>query len=181
MELYQSVIACAGTGRGVVLLFLLSSRVNLPWRRHSHRLSPLLPYHFTPPENLGAARAWRRSSSREPYGRLFSARRQRQGWPIGWLLLSCHFRLSASRHRYLPVFIFRLLNYFPINNACQPTGLFTIPTNPREEPRNTLLVVEESLRVVVFRRDKKNIPFPQLTNFTADSINRDFLPGNFSG
>jgi len=36
---------------------------------------------------------------------------------MGWLLLSCHFRLSGRRHCYLPLFISRLLNYILINNA----------------------------------------------------------------
>jgi len=36
---------------------------------------------------------------------------------MGWLLLSCHFRLSGRHHRYISLFIFRLLNYIPINNA----------------------------------------------------------------
>jgi len=41
---------------------------------------------------------------------------------MGWLLLSCHFRLSGRRHCYLPLFISRLLNYILINNAL-PTAL----------------------------------------------------------
>lgn len=51
-----------------------------------------------------------------------------EGQPMGWLLLSCHFRLSGRHHRYISLFIFRLLNYIPINNALPtPTSLFTIP------------------------------------------------------
>lgn len=55
-----------------------------------------------------------------PYGWQSSrrgAKRDTGTRPMGWLLLSCHFRLSGRHHRYLPLFISRLLNYIPINNA----------------------------------------------------------------
>lgn len=54
----------------------------------------------------------------EPYG-LAALLEDAERRPMGWLLLSCHFRLSGRRHRYISLCssLFRLLNYIPINNA----------------------------------------------------------------
>lgn len=84
-------------------------------RNRAPLCSPLLPYHFALPSPLP------RNLPRwllEPYGLaafLEDAKRR----PMGWLLLSCHFRLSGRRHRYISPCssLFRLLNYIPINNA----------------------------------------------------------------
>lgn len=81
-------------------------------------LSPLLPYHFAPPESCRGGGA---EAQPGPYGWQFSWRtgrkRDTRGRPIGWLLLSCHFRLSGRRVTGISQFIFRLLNYIPINNT----------------------------------------------------------------
>lgn len=115
----------------------LSRRLNLPSRTQpgSALLSITSISFRTPPWNLPR---WRL----EPYGfaaLLEDAERR----PMGWLLLSCHFRLSGRRHRHISLCssLLRLLNYIPINNAlpaCLPTlspaSLFTVPSAaPRED------------------------------------------------
>lgn len=89
------------------------ARLNLPSRRDRLRFALHYFHIISHPRNRPR---WRPG----PYGWQSSrrgARRDTQGRPMGWLLLSCHFRLSGRRHRYLPLFISRLLNYIPINNA----------------------------------------------------------------
>lgn len=113
-ELYQSVIALSRQCAAASLRFYRATQSPVEAQPAPLR-SPLLPYHFAPPESPEVAAQERPG----PYGWLLSWRTQKdtEGQPIGWLLLSCHFRLSGRRHRYISLFIFRLLNYIPINNA----------------------------------------------------------------
>jgi len=112
--LYQSVIALSCRCAAALLRFYRATQSPVEAQPAPLR-SPLLPYHFAPPESPEVA-AQERSG---PYGWLLSWRTQKdtEKQPMGWLLLSCHFRLSGRHHRYISLFIFRLLNYIPINNA----------------------------------------------------------------
>lgn len=135
MELYQSVIALSGEQRRAGV-GLSPSPFPSPLScgsisRRGATGSALLSITSISFRTPGTSE--RRESSEAIWPAVLQQARDR-GRPIGWLLLSCHFRLYARRHCYLSLFIFRLLNYIPINNACLPTALFTIPSTPREEP-----------------------------------------------
>lgn len=133
-ELYQSVIALSCDG----VVALSRDSISRRGRNRAPLCSPLLPYHFALPSSLPRnLPRWRL----EPYG-LAALLEDAERRPMGWLLLSCHFRLSGRRHRYISLCssLFRLLNYIPINNALPaylplfPPTLFTIPsTAPRED------------------------------------------------
>lgn len=109
--------------------------------------SPLLPYHFAPPETsqLGAGAA----NAAEPYGRLYSATPETR---VANRMAATFMPLSTFRSAspVSPLFIFRLLNYIAINNACPPTALFTIPSTPREES-SSLFVADESPHTIWFQ------------------------------
>ena len=146
MELYQSVIA--NVQQASALLFLLSCRVNLPWRRqpqgHGTLLSITSISFRTPVGGPGGWQVWRRSSERgdQPYGRLFSATPETRGGQWGW---RCYFHATFDfplRVTDISLFIFRLLNYNAINNACPPTAAYLPFHRLRAEESSSLLAVQ---------------------------------------
>lgn len=115
MELYQSVIA-----KRCALLFPLSCRVNLPWR--TSLLHASLHYFHIISHPRKPRREFRfrrgRAAQGEPYGRTPSSAGERERDTRGGQWDGCYFHATFDfplRVTGISLFIFRLLNYIPIN------------------------------------------------------------------